>query len=305
MGILDLFSKRQKRARGDVPDIFEYKDIPNQLRVQIVHIIRDAIGVDHYNCNSAMNAYEFINDALCREYGLFELAPHSNSKENAIINFFLTRDDHEQAIDVIELSFNVINTYVRNYEYTSSTDRKIDPDDAIKELNQRFKEHGIGYQFESSKIIRVDSQYVHQEVVKPALLLLSAKIYKGANEEFLGAHTHYLHKRYKECLVDTLKSFESVMKAICDKRGWPYKSGDTAKSLLSICMKNNLIPSYLQSQFTSLRSVLESGVPTVRNKLGGHGQGSTTVAVTEEMARYSLNLTAANILFLVEHEKLL
>ena len=45
-------------------------------------------------------------------------------------------------------------------------------DDAVVELNTRFREHGIGYQFESNKIVRVDSQFLHQEAVKPALQLL-------------------------------------------------------------------------------------------------------------------------------------
>jgi len=44
MAIFDLFSKRQKRLRGEVPDIYTYDDIPQSLRVQIVHIIRDCIG---------------------------------------------------------------------------------------------------------------------------------------------------------------------------------------------------------------------------------------------------------------------
>ena len=34
----------------------------------------------------------------------------------------------------------------------------ISEDDAIKELNYRFKEHGVGYQYESGKIIRIDSR---------------------------------------------------------------------------------------------------------------------------------------------------
>jgi len=40
MAILELFSKRQKKLRGEVPDVYQYTDIPNPLRVQIIHIIR-------------------------------------------------------------------------------------------------------------------------------------------------------------------------------------------------------------------------------------------------------------------------
>jgi len=43
MAIFDLFSKRQRRLRGDIPDIYTYDDLPNELRVQIVYIWLDAL----------------------------------------------------------------------------------------------------------------------------------------------------------------------------------------------------------------------------------------------------------------------
>lgn len=302
MAIFNLFSKRQKRVRGELPDVFVYDQLPNQLRVQIIHIIRDAIGEDDYS-SYVKEAYEFINDVLCREYGLFRLTKHFNSHAQSVFNYFLGVSEVEKALDFVEVAFRVIDTFVReiNYQYNSKT--KIKPDEAIRELNDRFKEHGIGYQYESGRLVRIDSQFMHSEMVKPTLALLMEKIYRGANEEFLKAHEHYRHGHYKECLNEALKSFESVMKAICTKHKWNFNQTDTAKSLIDVCLKKELIPQYLQSQFTSLRSVLESGVPTVRNKLGGHGQGVEITSVTDAMARYALNLAASNILFLVEHEK--
>lgn len=304
MAVFDLFSKRQKRARGEVPEVFTYDEIPEQFRVQIIHIIQDAIGKDYrYERYYAKNAYKLINDILCREYGLFELSKYSNSVQESIFNFFLACEENDQVLDVIELSFKIINTYVNDSGYQYDTDTKIKPEEALEELNQRFKEHGIGYQFESNELIRTDSKYLHSEVVKPVLLVLQGKIYKGANEEFLKAHEHYRHGRNKECLNDCLKAFESTMKAICDKHKWKYNNNDTAKKLLDICFKNNLIPSYMQTQFSSLRALLESGTPTVRNKLGGHGQGSSKTKVDNYVASYALHLTASNLLFLTECEK--
>jgi len=64
---------------------------------------------------------------------------------------------------------------------------------AVEELNERFREHGVGYQFEELKIVRVDSQVLHAEVVKPALHLLSESAFSGANADFLKAHEHYRH----------------------------------------------------------------------------------------------------------------
>lgn len=301
MALFDLFSKRQRRLRGDVPDVYTYNALPDQLRVQIVHIIRDAFGEDYEYFDDAEQAYRFVHDALCREYGVFNLFKRANSHADALINFFLAEQSVERALDVVEICFKYIHFVIRdNYNYSQHTIRKIKVDDAIDELNARFKEHGIGFQFESGEIIRVDSEFLHAEAVKPTLAILRASHFKGANEEFLKAHEHYRHGRHKECLVEALKAFESTMKAICQKRGWAYQPGDTAKALINTCLTQGLLPSYLESQMGSLRSLLESGVPTVRNKLGGHGQGPDPVQVPEYMARYGLNLTATTILFIAE-----
>jgi hypothetical protein len=221
MPIFDLFSKKQKRERGEVADVFVYDQLPNQLRVQIIHIIRDAIGKDHYGTDYAKQTYQTLNDILCREYGVFELTQGSNSHAQRVFEFFL-RCDHEQALDVVQVSFRAIDRVTRSYGYQQNTTRKMGVDDAILELNGRFKEHGIGYQFESGELIRLDSQFLHSEAVKPTLALLREKAFRGANEEFLRAHEHYRHSRCKECLNEALKSFESVMKSICAKHNWQY-----------------------------------------------------------------------------------
>lgn len=301
MRVFDLFSKRQKRARGDVPDVYVYDDLPQRLRVQIVHIISDAFGEDGYSSSDAREAYEFVKQTLCREFGVFELVKHPQSDQQSVFHFFLQEESVERALDVVELCFRYIQFVIpKDRSYQANTRRKIKPAEAVAELNERFKERGVGYQFESGEIIRVDSKFLHAEAVKPTLAVLRDKDFDGANEEFLKAHEHYRHGRYKECLVDALKAFESTMKTICSLRGWSTQPTDTAKRLIATCMNNSLFPTYLDSQFSSLRLLLESGVPTVRNKNGGHGQGAVTVDVPEYFARYTLNLTATTILFMVE-----
>jgi hypothetical protein len=301
VGVLELFSKRQKRARGEMPDVYVYDKLPPPLRVQIVHIIRDAFGEDGRHTDHVYKAYEFVKETLCREFGVFELVQYPKSNQESVFNFFLQEESVEHALDVVELCFRYIQFVIaEDRSYLYNIRRKIEPHDAVAELNERFKEHGVGYQFESGEIIRVDSQFLHAEAVKPTLAVLRDKNFKGANEEFLKAHEHYRHGRYKECLVDALKAFESTMKTICSLRGWPTQPTDTAKNLIAACMSNGLFPAYFDSQFSSIRSLLESGVPTVRNKNGGHGQGAAPVAVPEYLARYTLNLTATTILFMVE-----
>jgi hypothetical protein len=258
MPIANLFSKRQKQLRGEVPDVFQYKEFPEAFRVQVVHILRDALGEpDQYN--KVMETFQTIHDILAREYGEFYLSEEVRRRDyqTAVFNFFLNCYDYERVLDVIEFTFRVVEIGVReNWQYKQTAKIKMEADEAVKELNLRFLEHGIGYQFEAGKIIRMDSQLTHAEIVKPTLEVLSNKQYTGANEEFLKAHEHYRHGRYKECLNECLKAFESTMKTICDKRRWKYNSTDTAKGLIDICFQKGLIPAYLQSQFSSLRASL-------------------------------------------------
>ena len=306
MAIFELFSKRQKKLRGDVPDVYQYTEIPQNFRVQVVHIVRDTIGVEQSYNDITNQVYADIHKILCKEYGVFSLQKHGNSNFTAIYDYFLNEDNHERCLDIIELSFKFIDINVRKngWNFKNAAGVTQCPDDAINELNSRFMESGIGYQFQSGELIRVDSHYIHSEAVKPVLYILgSDKKYIGANDEFLSAHEHYRHKRYKECLNDCLKSFESLMKAIHEKHSWPYSQNDTAKKLIDSCLANKLVPEYLQTQFSSVRSLLESGIPTVRNKKGGHGQGSAVSTVPEHLASYTLHLTATNLLFLAKCEE--
>lgn len=306
MAVFEIFSKRQKKLRGEVPEIFEFDSLPEPLRIQIIHIIRDAIGEDLgvYGHDSNPDAvYKFIHETLCREYGVFSLGKgFREADKESVLNYLLKTPDIEKAMDVIELSFKYIDRIIKKdlHKYTYNTKINIKPEEAIEELNARFKEHGVGYQFESGEIIRVDSTIIHNEITKPTLNLLWNNKFKGANEEYLKAHEHYRHGRNKECLTECLKAFESTIKVICKEKNWMYNETDTAKKLIQICFQNNLVPSFTQNQFTSLQNLLESGIPTIRNKLGGHGQGQTLQIVDDEMTRYGLNLTGTNIIFLVE-----
>lgn len=308
MKIHKIFSKRQKRIRGEVPDVYQYETIPEPLRVQVIHIWFDIWGEEtidssfgHSPLYNAYRIYNSIHHVLCREYGEFTLGPESNLVER-VGNFLLRIKDTEKVIDVIELSFQYIDRTVRNNPHLFSP-MHISPDDAISELNHRFREHGVGYQYESGQIIKIDSQFIHSEAVKPALSMLSDQIYKGANEEFLKAHEHYRKKRYKECLNECLKAFESCMKIICEKRGWPYNEKDTANRLIETVFKHALIKSSMASHFTALISTLKSGVPTVRNDQSAHGQGPEEITVPEYIAAYILHLTASNILLLAKADE--
>jgi len=299
MAITKLYSKRQKELRGEVPDIYIYDEIPKALRIQIMYLIKDSFGFGE----SSNDLYEYIYDTLCREYGRIYLVEEvSHNSYNQVLEFLLRTTNVEEALDVIELSFEMI-LFIKNKfpnYHNQNSDVKIKPDEAISDLNNRFKEHGIGYVFEEDKIIRIDSEYIHSQITKPTISLLWNEKFSGANEEYLKAHEHYRYGRNKECLSNCLNAFESTMKTICNEKGWEFKKKDSSSKLIKICFDNNLIPSFTENQFSSLKQLLSTGIPTIRNKLSGHGQGQVPQKVDDEITRYALNLTGSNIIFLIE-----
>jgi hypothetical protein len=309
MAIFNLYSKRKKKERGEAPDVFTYDDLPHPLRVQIVHILRDAIGSPFAEYSISRDVYAKIVGTLCREYGVFQLA-RGTQPEEVLANFVIDEEDVERVLGAIEVFFHVLlSAYEQGSSYGGSYGTlervRLSPAQAINDLNTRFLEAGIGYQYVSGEIIRKDSEFLHAEVIKPALALIQGSTYRGANDEFLKAHEQYRKGDAKGCLAECLKSLESTLKTICKKRRWPLKPTDTAKTLLETCFNNGLVPQFLQSYYSALRTTLESGVPTIRNKLGGHGQGAQVVEVPQHYAAYMLHMTGSAICFLVEAEKTL
>lgn len=304
MATFNIFSRRQKPA----PDVLTYDDIPHPLRIQILDAMNDArqliyeMTVPGYRAFGTEGEDCFAAAALIlrRELGLCKLVEQVRSRKSQqqvqcdeFTGFFETCET-VHVLDAIEVAMHEIGCFS---EYLSPDCNAYTVAD---EINTRFRQHGIGYQFENGQIIEETNRAIHAEVTVPALNLLLDPEYGGANEEFLKAHEHYRHRRNAECLNECLKTFESTMKIICDVRGWPYQQKDTAKTLIKTCLENDLIPTFTDQQLTSLRTLLESGIPTVRNKRGGHGQGVQRSEVSDSLARYALHLTGATVLLLVE-----
>jgi hypothetical protein len=308
MPVYDIYSKRKKRQEeARQPDVYKYDEIPEGLRNQVIYIWQTAIGTwqkgDYDHSNEPPDAiWIAIHDILCRELGLLSLGREVDRPFTKCCTFLLEESDIDKILSLIEVSFRMIERVCSTLESGEKHRAEItqEPDDAISELNTRFKEHGIGYQYAGGMIVRIDSQYMHTEAVLPAISLLQQPGFEGASEEFLDAHKHYREGNNKDAISDALKAFESTMKSICSLMGWKFPENATAKPLIDVCIGNGLIPEPLQGHFGSLRATLESGLPTTSNRLARHGQGKKRIIVPDHYAAYALHLAATNIVFLVE-----
>ena len=305
---MNLYSYRKKVAEGETPDVFIYDKLPEPLRVQIIHIWREAIGryfvypnfsYEEVNENNA--AWEVIHNKFSKERGVLNLGKE-NGIDSRCENYFLKWNSVEVALDLVELTFYYIDKIARNFD---SKDRKtrgilVTASDAIQELNERFRRACVGYRFENGKIIHINSELIHSEVVKPALQYLHSPGFEGPCDEFMSAYAHYREGQMKDAITDANNAFESTLKTICDQRCWQYSQGSRSSDLLKIVRDNGLLPNYLDNSFDQLLATLKSGLPKVRNEEGAHGQGATPREAPDYVAAYALHLSAAKILFLIE-----
>ncbi len=136
MNVYDLFSKRQKILRGEMPDVYSYDTIPQTLKAQIVHIWGDVLGGgnEYVRSPKPQSAYKFIVDLLCREYGVFSLREPIDQRERdyrlELIGFILMESEHERILDAVEVSFRFADKNTRDVGYLGRYTASADVDSA-------------------------------------------------------------------------------------------------------------------------------------------------------------------------------
>jgi len=274
--LLDLaaqIGKAVQRRKG-------YREPPENLILShICMYMRRMIGVDYLPTKHS---------------GPFAIPPDENERRRDELFGFIATCEIENFLDILEVFFQVGMNTVQSEHIQQET-----LDSTYSQINSILRFHGIGFQVESGSVIEVSNMMTHEEIVRPALHLLHDTVFSGANEEFLKALEHYRHGRFGECLNECLKSFESTMKIICKSRNWTFAENRGAKSLIETCIKKGLLHGFTEAQLTQMRVLLETGIPTTRNKLSGHGQGTEQRTVDGYYAQFGINATASAIVLLV------
>jgi AbiJ N-terminal domain 4/Abortive infection C-terminus len=305
MGIFETFSRRKRRESGVLHDPLQYELVPEKLRRQVVHVLSDTLGGfsdSIYGTSAANGHWRLLHETVCKELGEFHLTADRNATPKSdTLNFSLgcTTDEWLDLMSIALAIVERVGSSVQEYRW-SEYDIKQSGASAIEEINSRMREQGFGYSYENGHLVRVDSQFTHAEAVVPALSLIHEAGFKGAEQEFRAAHKNLRASNYREAISDALKSLESTIKSICDSNGWPYEKTDGSARLIAKLFDNSFIKPEMQSEFASLRSLLESGLPTVRNSTpAGHGQGAKVVEISPALATFAVNIAAVNIRYLV------
>jgi hypothetical protein len=196
---------------------------------------------------------------------------------------------------------------------------------AVEKINRVFEEEGIGYEmsiptveitetpasydergysvpafttysnWEFSKPLKKTERSDHEIVVKPALDLLSKRVFVAANKELLAAFDDMKKGHYADAVTSCGACFESVMKIICKARRWAYNETDACARLVAICQSNGLFHSFYTEMLV--------GVGRIRNKIGdAHGKGPTPEfpPATKVEAEHMIATTCSHVGFLIK-----
>lgn len=303
MAVKNLYSNRLQPKTEKL----EFDILPNELRIQLVYIWEQFFSQRYFPKEISDGCTKELVKILMKEHAL-ESWPQTLQRSTNIHKigiYFKKLENVEKCIDVVEIILTLIENsqnlitslgYPYNLDYNSN--------EVINEINDRFKLHGIGYQYLNFKILRLDSIILNSQLVEKTFTLLNSEKYKNVNTEFLTAHDHFRHKRNSDCVVWCLKSFESTIKIIANENNWTFKENLTARPLIQLLFNNNFFPKHTDQLIINFKTFLENSISLIRNKKGGHGAGNEVNIVPDSITQYMLYITGAsiNLIFEIQFE---
>jgi len=308
--IFDVFSRRAESSsdsRYDIPATFR-----NRVLLwcnEVFSNSRSAYG--KYDHTSTF--WEEIHRFLQYRHGLIQLSssryPTASPTEDALI--FLAGCPGEAFLDFLEYIFRVdclfhiglpepqlveeLNSLLRtdNLPYHVTDFVKETVREVVNQHPFAGREMTVVKTVAYPKVIMRESEVMHVQAIDPALKLLQRPEFKSANIEFLEALEDYRKDDFGDCLTKCGSAFESVMKILCARKGWPYSQTDPASTLVKTVLGNTSLDSYFESTLMI--------IATLRNRLSkAHGAGTGSRNIPRHLARYALNATASAILLLME-----
>lgn len=320
--------------RNDAPkDVLE-RELTDKARRRILINLEQVIdthmnSVDYHNMIVQAGRLALAREGLLSEISLREtmrgIEPITSREGTeahvAGANHFLAAPT-DKAIDFLEFCFR--------------TDEGKKHIEIVETVNSILREEGIGFEFTQYKFgvahqetrspfgelatalqikfvsefpeaIKKSDTAIHQQVVMPALHVVSRSEFAVANAHLLKAHEHHRKgNNRREAIVEALAALESTIKVICQAKGWPYQENkDPIGPLVKILADNQLIYDFYNSVIV--------GAATVRNRMAGHGQEKASLNLsakahkspvnapvpTDTHVEHMIHMVSAHILLLV------
>ena len=280
-----IFSKRNSDAAKGVY-------LKPTVRQRIWYILEEFDPL--YNPNGFNNdwtlCWDGLTDKLKKEHGWQELRAYKSQTEWEQVNAkdFILKGVPRFVLDATEIFYDLLA------EQRSGT--KANPTDYQRKLNGVFEDDNLPWRMLDGRIIKLDSQWVEQEIIRKAHELLSSSGFDGALREFLEARMDLTSGDTKGAIHSANLAFESTIKSILNV--------DQAKpgALIRKLIDNGLVPDYYEGFLKVFEENILRSVAIARNfeKGVGHGQGATINDPPKSLAELAVNLAGVLILYLMQ-----
>ncbi|MXZ63088.1 MAG: hypothetical protein F4Y98_05690 [Chloroflexi bacterium] len=304
--MFDVFSRRRSEEVLDARD-----EVSQATRTRLLLLYRDVIDEHRYADHRRIwgqfhNSMEYVHARPVLSRAMAETG--FTEPDSLILDLyaFLHECSTEEFLDFIELSFKAEHPPEDQESGTQGVIEAINEILRVDDSPFRLADFVLGEPPRSTgggpplpppiisypMIIKVEEGLVYSEAVEPALDALSTDQYSVADHEFRKALEHYRDGEFSSSLTDCGSALESVLKVICQEKGWSCDASDTLGALL-----DNVVPQLgLAPAFKEKFKLLA----TIRNTYSSsHGGGQTPRDPDRTLTQYMITSTAATIVFLV------
>ncbi|MFN7139849.1 MAG: DUF7014 domain-containing protein, partial [Limisphaerales bacterium] len=218
---------------------------------------------------------------LRRLYGTDTLVPFRNVNDpREEVGAFILRGESPQVFDALQVWYDFLEgERQRSFQ---------------QELNAVLEDESVPWCFCEQSFFQLDSRFLEEHLLARANELMTSSSHHGALQEFVEARNDFSAGDYKGTILNCCKAYESVLQTLVERKGG--QAGDLIKGLSKAGLLDD-IPENLRHKFET--TFLQT-VPWLRNTMAGHGQGSTIVTVSRDVAELCLHFSGALILFLVK-----
>ena len=305
-----LFLKKgqPKKRQGRIDNISE------SFRLQIYYVIEDTLGkwknspfgpdtLSYPTNNSRWDAVERI---LLKKLGTSQLAKGPSSCVR--VRSYILKCDPPEFLLVILAFLLVVRELAVSVGRPIKTGIKhldISFESVLDGIHTIFRTNNFEYEIIESaaglEAISIDSQYLHEEVIKKTRKLFYDLKFQGPLQEFDDALAALENQDYDTAINEALKAFESTMKAILQELKHPFNPKWAAKDLIKALTEAGVIPTTFGSLSTGVRTVLESGLPSIRNAPGvAHGSGRDPKEIEQSYAQFAVHLCGSYVVFMIK-----
>lgn len=316
MSIFKPLFRRIAEENGEIPNLWTYDELPQNVRVQIW---RQIIKIRECQSDSEFISFiKIVRDYLCDEIGVNRLNKYHDdyfgdvSKE---VEYFFynglentnSQTNFRYALSFIEVVCRLIVGIIKNAEFDSEKEKM---SSIIDMINYRLKEAKIGWTFntDARMLMRVDDEATYQLAIKPAFQLLSNVKFKETTDNFINAYQAYQeggHKNLESAVDFAIKTLESAIRNICKIKKYDFNENATLHPLIQTLIRNRYFPNYHDDYLNSMEKIfMESGV--IRNKMTGHGKEEDKAkdvkkVLDNNLVEFVLSQTASCIVFFIKN----